>query len=167
MVSEMLNNQLTAPTKIPKTVKMVHEEAAPAAASGFGVAGGMGDSSGGGAIGGIFGGMGTAPAPPAVKPATPKKIAISSGVAQGNLINKTQPVYPAIAKAARIQGTVVLAATISKTGTIENLRVISGPQMLQAAAMDAVKTWRYRPYLLNGEPVEVETQVNVIFNLGG
>jgi protein TonB len=77
------------------------------------------------------------------------------------------PQYPAIAKAARIQGTVVLQATISKSGTIENLRVLSGPPMLQQSAMEAVKTWRYRPYLLNGEPVEVETQVNVIFTLGG
>ena len=143
------------------------ERAAPAPASGFGVAGGIGEGSAGGALGGVFGGMGNAPAPPAVKAPTPKKIAISSGVAQGNLLNKTMPVYPAIAKAARIQGTVVLAATISKTGTIEGLHVISGPQMLQQAAIDAVRTWRYRPYLLNGEPVEVETQVNVIFNLGG
>ena len=77
------------------------------------------------------------------------------------------PTYPAIAKAARISGTVVLQATISKTGAIENLRVISGPPMLQAGALSAVKTWRYRPYLLNGEPVEVETTVNVVFNLGG
>ena len=61
----------------------------------------------------------------------------------------------------------VLQATISKTGTITNLRVISGPAMLQQAALDAVKTWRYRPYLLNNEPVEVETTINVIFSLGG
>ena len=64
-------------------------------------------------------------------------------------------------------GTVVLQATISKTGTIEDLHVVSGPAMLQQAAMDAVRTWRYRPYLLNNEPVEVETTVNVIFTLGG
>jgi protein TonB len=75
--------------------------------------------------------------------------------------------YPPIAKAARVQGTVVLQATISKAGTIENLRVVSGPAMLQQAALDAVKTWRYKPYLLNNEPVEVETTVNVIFTLGG
>jgi len=62
---------------------------------------------------------------------------------------------------------VVLQATISKTGTIENLRVISGPAMLQQSAMDAVKSWRYRPYLLNNDPVEVETTVNVVFSLGG
>ena len=75
------------------------------------------------------------------------------------------PAYPPIAKANGIQGTVVLQATISRSGTIENLRVVSGPVMLQQAAMDAVKEWRYRPYLLNGEPVEVETTVNVVFKL--
>jgi protein TonB len=84
----------------------------------------------------------------------------------GNLLAKTLPQYPAIARAARIQGIVVLQATISRSGTIENLRVISGPTMLQQAAMDAVRSWRYKPYLLNGEPVEVETTINVVFNLG-
>jgi protein TonB len=68
--------------------------------------------------------------------------------------------------ATRTEGTVVLAATISKAGTIENLRVISGPAILQRSALDAVKTWRYSPYLLDGQPVEVETTVNVIFSLG-
>jgi protein TonB len=78
-----------------------------------------------------------------------------------------EPRYPTIAIAARMHGTVVLAATISRTGTIENLRVVSGPPMLAPAAQEAVRTWRYRPYLLNGEAVEVETTVRVIFNLGG
>jgi protein TonB len=77
------------------------------------------------------------------------------------------PAYPPIARAARISGTVVLQATISKSGSIENLRVISGPPMLTQSAMEAVRTWRYKPYQLNGEPVEVETTVNVVFNLGG
>lgn len=84
----------------------------------------------------------------------------------GNLLEKTPPQYPAIAKAARIQGTVVLQATIAKTGLIQNLRVISGPPMLQQAAVDAVRSWRYKPYLLNGQPVDVETTINVVFNLG-
>jgi protein TonB len=143
---------------------MVTEKEAPPSA-GFGVAG-MGDSGGsaGGVIGGVFGN--SAPAP-IVKAATPKKIAISQGVAQGNLISKTQPIYPPIAKAARVSGTVVLHATISKTGTIENLQVVSGNAMLQQAALEAVRNWRYKPYLLNGEPVEVDTTVNVVFNLGG
>jgi protein TonB len=77
------------------------------------------------------------------------------------------PTYPPIARAARISGTVVLQATISKQGTIQNLRVISGPPMLTQSALEAVKSWRYKPYELNGEPVEVETTVNVVFNLGG
>jgi protein TonB len=102
-----------------------------------------------------------------VKVAAPKKVTISGGVMIGNLLLKTQPVYPPIAKAARVQGTVVLQATISKTGSIENLRVISGPAMLQQAALDAVRSWRYKPYLLNNDPVEVDTTVNVIFTLGG
>ena len=104
---------------------------------------------------------------PKVNAAAPKKVNISAGVAVGLLIQKTIPIYPPIAKAARVQGTVVLQATISRQGTIENLHVVSGPAMLQQAAMDAVRTWRYRPYLLNNEPVEVDTTVNVIFTLGG
>ena len=116
-----------------------------------------------GVTGSIFG---SAPATQ-VKAAPPKQIKISGGVAAGMLLQKTQPVYPPIAKAARVQGTVVLQAKISKTGSIEDLHVISGPAMLQQAALDAVKSWRYRPYLLNNDPVEVETTVNVIFTLGG
>jgi len=90
---------------------------------------------------------------------------VSSGTVEGLLIQKTMPVYPAVARATGTSGTVTLGAIISKTGTIENLRVISGPMMLQQAALDAVRTWRYRPYLLNGQPVEVETTVNVTFTL--
>jgi protein TonB len=114
-------------------------------------------------MGGIFGGQ----AAPKVKAEAPKKVNISAGVAVGMLLQKTQPVYPPIAKAARVSGTVVIQATISKTGAIEGLKVVSGPAMLQQAAIDAVRSWRYRPYLLNNEPVEVETTVNVIFTLGG
>jgi protein TonB len=162
--SEMMNNQLTAPTRIPHDIKMVSEKEAPPTSS-FGVAGmeGLGGGSVGGTMGGIFGGQ----AAPKVKAEAPKKVNISAGVAVGMLLQKTQPVYPPIAKAARVSGTVVLQATISKTGAIENLRVVSGPAMLQQAALDAVRSWRYRPYLLNNEPVEVETTVNVIFTLGG
>ena len=84
-----------------------------------------------------------------------------------HLITATPPQYPAIAKTARIQGTVVLEATISKSGAIENLKAVSGPPMLYQAAIDAVRQWRYKPYMLNGEPVEVGTTVNVIFSLNG
>jgi protein TonB len=93
-------------------------------------------------------------------------VRVSSGVVEAMLLRRTVPTYPAIARAAGIQGTVTLQATISKVGTIENLRVAGGPAMLQQAALDAVKSWRYQPYLLDGEPTEVETTVNVIFSLG-
>jgi protein TonB len=83
------------------------------------------------------------------------------------LIQMTQPVYPVIAKSARISGTVVLHATISTNGTIKDLQATSGPVALRQAAVDAVRTWRYKPYMLNNEPVEVETTINVVFNLGG
>ena len=106
-------------------------------------------------------------APPQVHVAPLRKLAISSGVMAGNKLSGAEPRYPTIAIAARVQGTVVLAATISKTGTIENLRVVSGPSMLATAAEQAVQTWRYRPYLLNGAPVAVETTVRVLFHLGG
>lgn len=84
---------------------------------------------------------------------------------EGMLVHKTIPTYPQIAVASHTQGTVVLQATIARNGAIENLRVISGSPMLRQAALDAVSTWRYRPYLLNGQPIEVETTVNVVFNL--
>jgi periplasmic protein TonB len=88
-----------------------------------------------------------------------------SQMSEGSLIRRVQPVYPALARSARIQGVVVLDATISKQGVIENLRLISGHPMLAPAAIDAVRQWRYKPYILNGEPVEVETQVTVNFSL--
>jgi protein TonB len=96
----------------------------------------------------------------------PKKIIISSGVMAGNRVYGQDPAYPAIARQARIQGTVVLEARISRTGSIENLCVVSGPPMLAGAAIAAVRSWRYRPYLLNEQPVEVETTINIVFNLG-
>ena len=95
----------------------------------------------------------------------PKQVTISEGVAQGMVLKKIPPTYPPIAKAARIEGTVVLQATISKQGEIEDLKVISGHPMLQQSALDAVKQWTYKPYQLNGEPVEVATTVNVVFQL--
>jgi protein TonB len=102
------------------------------------------------------------------KPAAPKQpVTISSGVATGQLISPIRPIYPAIAKAAHIQGIVIIEATISRHGTIENLKVTEGPPMLRQAAIDAVAAARYRPFLLNGEPVEVQTSIHVIFSLGG
>ncbi len=104
--------------------------------------------------------------PRVVRPAVSGPVRISTMVSEGLILHRTIPVYPPIAIAMRVQGTVVLAATISKSGTIENLRVMGGPAILQQAALDAVSTWRYKPYLLDGQPVEVETTVNVVFTLG-
>jgi len=104
--------------------------------------------------------------PPQVHVASPKKPAISSGVMEGRKLSGVGPRYPTIAIAGHVQGTVVLEATISKAGAIQNLRLLSGPPILAAAAEEAVRTWRYRPYQLNGNPVDVETTVNVIFHLG-
>ena len=89
----------------------------------------------------------------------------SEGVMEGLLIHKVTPTYPPIAKQARVQGTVMLAATISREGNIENLTVTSGHPMLVRAALDAVRQWRYRPFMLNHEPVEVDTTVTVTFTL--
>jgi protein TonB len=126
---------------------------------------GMQESGSARGIGNILDDIGTGPAI-VVKQAPAKPLPISSRLMAGNLLSRILPQYPAIARAAHIQGVVVLQATISKAGSIENLRVISGPPMLRQAALDAVQTWRYKPYLLNGEPVEVETTINVVFNLG-
>jgi periplasmic protein TonB len=90
---------------------------------------------------------------------------ISQGVMEGMLINKVLPVYPLMAREMHVSGRVQLQATISRDGTIENLRVVDGPTLLQQAAINAVKQWRYRPYLLNREPVEVETTINVDFTM--
>ncbi len=94
-----------------------------------------------------------------------KQIRVSSAVSQGRVLTRVEPVYPPLARMARIQGTVVLKAIISKQGTIEELHVVSGHPMLTQAAIDAVQQWRYRPYMLLGEPVEVDTQIIVDFTL--
>ena len=84
----------------------------------------------------------------------------------GNILTKAVPKYPPDAKKAKIQGKVVLSAVIGKDGNVENLRVISGPKELQQSSLDAVRQWTYKPYLLNGDPVEVKTTVNVVYSLG-
>jgi protein TonB len=101
-----------------------------------------------------------------VRAATTGPVRVSSGVSSGMLLAPIQPVYPAIAKAAGVQGTVVMEAVISKMGRIESLRAVSGPQMLRGAALDAVQAARYQPYRLNGEPTEVQTTITVNFRLG-
>jgi len=165
--TDIINGQLRTPTKIPEKVQMIkEEEAPPPVMSASGVVGGVPGGVPGGQMGGVLGGiLGNAPVVPKV--ATPQRVRVSQGVTQGLLIRKIQPTYPPLARQARIQGSVLLQAEISKEGTIENLRLISGHPMLAPAAIEAVKQWRYKPYILNGEPVEVETQITVNFTLSG
>ncbi|MGA9960003.1 MAG: TonB family protein, partial [Acidobacteriaceae bacterium] len=158
---ESMADQLTAPSKIPKKIAMVKDQAPPPTGGVSGMSG-LGGGSGEGVIGGILGSMGNGPV---VKVAAPKKITVSSGVEASKIIDQVQPIYPPIAKAARIQGTVVLAATIGKNGSIQDLKVVSGPAMLQQAALDAVRRWRYRPTVLDGVPVDVDTTISVVFTL--
>ncbi|QNI35513.1 energy transducer TonB [Edaphobacter albus] len=99
-------------------------------------------------------------------PSSKKALNVSSGVMAGRLLVPIQPVYPAIARAAHVSGTVVVEAVISKAGTIESLHVVSGPEMLRAAALDAIRIARYQPFRLNGEPTEVQTTITVNFTLG-
>jgi TonB family protein len=82
-----------------------------------------------------------------------------------NVITKVPPVYPPDAKKARIQGTVALDAVIGKSGDVESLKVVSGPQELQQSALNAVRQWKYKPFLLNGDPIEVESTIKVIYSL--
>jgi len=152
--------RMVAPTVIPKRIEIVREEAPD-----VGVAGGVGVVGGTGTLGGSLGGIIGAPPPP--KPVVTAPVRIGGNVMEAKALERTQPVYPAIAKAAHVQGTVVLHAIISKAGTVDQLQLVSGPPLLVSAAMDAVRQWRYRPTLLNGEAVEVDTTIQVVFTLGG
>ena len=125
-------------------------------------------SVGPGSLDGVGDSFGTGPRP--IMPSAPVTVAPPlriSHMSEGDLIHKILPVYPPLARSARIQGQVVLQAVISKQGVIENLKVLAGHPMLAPAAIDAVRQWRYRPYVLNNEAVEVETQITVNFSLAG
>ncbi|HZU44918.1 MAG TPA: TonB family protein [Terriglobales bacterium] len=166
--TDIVNGQLRTPTKIPEKVQMIKEEEAPppVMASG-GVVGGVPGGVPGGQMGGVIGGIISSTPVAVPKVAAPQRVRVSQGVTQGLLVHKVQPSYPPLARQARIQGSVVLQAVISKEGTIEGLKLISGHPMLAPAAIDAVKQWRYKPYILNGEPVEVDTTITVNFTLSG
>lgn len=168
--SDVLNGRLRAPSKIPQNVQMIREDEAPPDLSGGGVPGGVPGGIPGGQLGGVIGGIlgstsNAAAVPKLAMPAPTKRIRISQGVTEGHLMQRIEPPYPVLAKAAHVHGLVVLAAIISKTGEIQNLVLVSGHPLLVPAALEAVKQWRYRPYLLNGEPVEVETTITVNFQL--
>lgn len=151
--------RMVAPTVIPKKIEVI-KDAAPdvGAIGGVGVPGGTG-----GPLGGIVSSI----APPPPKPVTPQRIRVGGNVQAASLLRQVQPIYPQIARTAHISGTVLLHAVIAKDGTIQELTYVSGPALLMRSAMDAVREWRYKPTLLNGEPVEVDTTIQVVFSLGG
>lgn len=162
--TDIVNNQLRTPTKIPKKIEIIKEDEAPPPST-TGVIGGVpgGPGSPSGVIGGIINST-----PIAVPKIAVSRVRVSSGVTQGLKVHDVQPQYPQMAKIARVQGPVVLAAIIGKDGAIQNLRVIStASPLLNQAALEAVKQWKYRPYILNGEPVEVDTTITVNFTLSG
>jgi len=151
-----MSQAANAPSRISKDLTVLNGNQAPPSAD-FSGAG----SEGLGAAPNVFSGQ----SGPKVKVAALGKVTLSSGVAVGLLVQRTTPVYPAIAKTAHVSGTVVIQATISKSGAVSNLRAVSGSAMLRQSALDAVKTWRFRPYMLDGQPVEVDTTVSVNFAL--
>lgn len=159
------DGQVLQPSIIPTTVAILNEPqvASSPDISNLGVEGGTG-LRGRGVLGSTGPAVDVAPPPPPPAATHPLKV---SHWAEGNLIFRVQPVYPPLAREARIQGTVELRAIISKAGTIENLAVVSGHPLLVRAAIEAVRQWRYRPYLLNNDPIEVETSVTVNFVLSG
>ncbi len=166
--TDIVNGELRTPTKIPQKVQMIKEdEAPPPTMAASGVVGGVPGGIPGGQMGGVIGGIISSTPVAVPKVATPQRVRVSAGVTSGLLIRRVQPVYPPLARQARIQGQVLLRAQIGKDGSIQNLQLISGHPMLVQSALDAVKQWKYKPYLLNGEPVEVDTEVQVNFTLSG
>jgi len=162
-----MGTTLVSPPRIPPTVMMLTDTAPPPPEvdpTAFGVNHGTDDPHGRGTV------FGSIPGSDQILPPPPPPAAHRPPVShmmEGNLIHRVQPDYPAPARQIRVQGQVVLRAVISREGMIDNLQVVSGHPMLVKAAVDAVRQWRYRPYVLNGEPVEVETEVTVNFILSG
>lgn len=156
------SGKLMQPRAIPKEVAVFKEaELPPDVINNTGVTGGV--------FGGIPGqGMVAGPvAPPPPKPTAPTRVKQGGNVTAASIINQTRPLYPPLARQARIQGSVVLHAIIDKDGRVAQLEVISGHPLLVQAALDAVKQWRYKPTTLNGDPVEVDTTITVTFTMGG
>ena len=163
--TDIVNGALRTPTKIPQKIQMIKEDEAPPAMASAGVVGGVPGGIPGGQMGGVIGGIISSTPVAVPKVATPQRVRVSQGVSAGLKIRDVKPNYPPLARQARIQGQVVLRAVIGKDGAIENLTLVSGHPMLAPAAIDAVKQWKYKPYLLNGTPVEIQTQVTVNFKL--
>lgn len=166
--SNVSGRTLITPPSIPLHVAQIVETAPPPQVS-YNNGPGVEGSTGTGSPDGVWNAIGVSVRPAVVLPAPAPSIRQfrTSTMLQGSLIHRVEPVYPTLARVARVQGPVVLEAFISKEGIMENLRLISGHPMLVPAAIAAVSQWRYRPYVLNGEAIEVETRITVNFVLGG
>lgn len=162
----MQHGQLVAPRVIPREVRIIHEDATPPEVGGAigGVPGGVEGGTVNGVLGGVIGSVTHTAAPPP-PPTQVKRITVGGQVTAAKLVNRVTPQYPPLARQTRVSGAVKLHAIISKDGSIMELSVISGHPLLVQAAISAVKEWRYQPTLLNGQPVEVETTIDVLFNL--
>jgi protein TonB len=163
--------RLRTPSRIPAKVQVIKEdETPPPAATTGGVVGGVPGGIPGGQSGGVIGGIIGSSSPPTI-PTLPKSVSavqrvrVSQGVINGLLVSRVEPSYPSVAMAARIEGAVVLKAIIDKQGNVQNLQLQRGHPLLAPAAIAAVKQWHYKPFLLNGEPVEVETTITVNFQM--
>lgn len=165
--AEVSPNEIRVPTKIPDKIVQTQEQASAAAPSVAGVVGGVPGGVAGGQTGGVIGGVLGGIPTTVPKMEAPQRVRVSQGVVQGLLLHQVKPTYPAAARAAHIQGAVVLRAVIGKDGGVKQVQVLSGPPMLASAAESAVKQWRYKPYVLNGQPVEVDTTINVNFTMEG
>jgi len=154
--------QLFAPARVPTGIHPVQDvpsapEIGPVSSTGV---------SAGPSMLGVIGSVGEAPPPPAATKTEQKgPVRVGGNVAAANLIRRIQPVYPPLARTVGVQGSVEFTAKISKEGNIENLTLVRGHPLLVKAAQDAVLQWKYRPTLLNGQPVEVVTEITVNFML--
>src|SRR6266849_2588155 len=155
--------------RIPSAVHTTQEAPSPPldTAGGLvrGVPGGVFGGIPGGALSEVLRSTGSAPVLAKTPAPTPKRIRVPARIAEANLVYDVAPKYPPEAGRAQIEGTVVLLAVIAKDGSVEDVRVKSGLSVLEQAAIEAVNQWRYRPYLLNGEPLEVDSQITIDFTL--
>jgi protein TonB len=170
--SEFTDGRLITPVRIPRTAEIITDLGAgePSADGRPGIIGTVPGAGAGHGLD-ILNFLPRPGTPPPPQPATPpppriqKPLVVSSGVQEAKLISRPMPLYPPLARAARISGVVRLVAFIGEAGTIEELRVVEGHAMLVQAALEAVRQWHYRPTILNGHPVRVETTIDVVFTL--
>jgi periplasmic protein TonB len=162
--SEIINGRIVAPIRVPSSTRRIVDRPGDNLASPdyTTVDGGTGDGRQSAAMQNLLVARHT---PPPTGPDVRREPIRISNLSEGALLRRVQPIYPTPARNARIQGPVVMAALIDTDGRIVNLRLVSGNPLLVEAAMNAVKQWRYRPYILNSQPIEVETQITVVFTL--